>query len=277
MKKKIIKLARKQLIYVGKRTASDKGIRTLKKPGTKLLWHVTMPKSGSTWVSSILEQGLAKKNWHVTDLIPPYAYGNREQEIDPISLLLKGNLDKNNFFTYQHCLYSDYALRFIQYFDVKLILQVRNIFDCLVSAKDYIEKAYLKVPVAFLSYDEWMKLPEDRKLQFIVDFVAPWYIRFWAGWSTVINNPDVNVKLVSYDDLLADSENVFLDLFRFAGEDVTPDELQLLTDALKENKVDTKKNKGVAGRGQQLPEELKKQVQHYASYYTNTDLSPIGL
>lgn len=275
MKENIIKLSRDPLIYMGKRVASDKGINMLRKPNTKMLWQVTMPKSGSTWLASVLGKGLTERGWHVSDLVPHY--GNREQEIDPRALLLKGDLDKSNFLQYQHCLYSDYALKFIQTFDVKLIVQVRNIFDCLVSAADYIEKAYLQVPVAFISYEEWMKLTQEQKLHYIIDFVAPWYFRFWAGWSSVLNNPDVNVKLIKYEDMLADAESVFHDTFDFAGEKVNKEELSNWATSLKKERVDTKKNKGISGRGEDMPEHLKEQVYRLASYYSDTDFSPIGL
>lgn len=275
MNQKIIQLSRNPILYVGKRAASDLGISKLRKPGTKIMWQVTMPKSGSTWLASIMGKGLAERGWHVSDLVPHY--GNREQEVDPRALLLKGDLNKSNFLQYQHCLYSDYALKFIQMFDVKLIVQVRNIFDCLVSAVDYIEKAYLNVPIAFISYEEWMKLSREQKMQYVIDFVAPWYLRFWAGWSSILNNPDVNVRLVKYEDMLADPESMFLDMFNFAGEDVSKEQLKNWTESLKKERVDTKRNKGIAGRGEDLPEELKDQVRRLASYYSDTDLSPIGL
>jgi len=215
----------------------------------KYLWHIALPKSGSTWLTRILSALYAKNNWEIGSLLP--YYGRRNQEIDPRYFLASGSMDAHVFFVQQHCVYSEYTKFLIERSRTQCILQVRNIFDALVSAFDHLHKALHEQAVEQdllpRGASEW----EDTVLMdYIIDMEAPWYIRFLEGW---LNSPLMesgHVRLVHYEDLLTDPESVVADVLNFSG---TQGSLSQIKDALSQaNQGNTRLNRGVVGRGGKL-------------------------
>jgi hypothetical protein len=266
-------LVRTEILQLGRHLAYDDTLVTLKKPGTQIVWHVAMPKSGSTWVSMVLKNGLAAKNWRTTSLVP--AYGRREQQVVPIELLRQNSLDANVFVPHQHCMHSQYAFDFIKKFDVKLILQIRSIPDCIVSLIDHFNKDVGEGPLAFLDNGLWSSYDTNQKLRFVVDLILPWYINFWVGWSQGIQRQKLTHKLVQYENVLNNTLTEFSDIAAFCDNRIINSDVSVwLENAQKRN---TRKNTAISGRGSELPDWVHEHMQRLINYYPEVDFSEVGI
>jgi hypothetical protein len=264
---------RDDILKLGSVLANDDVIARLRHNKKRLVWHVAMPKSGSTWVSAVMKKGLKLKGWKNINLLP--TYGHREQEVAPIEILRQNGLNHNIFAAHQHCSYSEYAFDFIEKFDVKLILQVRNIADCIQSYIDHLNKGELAIPNAFLTQQRWATFSAETKLNFVVDFLVPWYIDFWAGWTAGLKDRNIPFSLIKYEELILDPSSEFYKIATYCDDSVT--ELEVSTWLNQSSQANTRKNKAVAGRGNSLPDWVHVKLQQLISYYPNTDFTPVGI
>jgi hypothetical protein len=100
-----------QLLELGKFLAYDDSIAALRQ-NKGFVWHIAMPKSGSTWVSRVLSYGLGTKDWKSANLIPKAE--RREQEISTSEILRQNLVTKKIFTIQQHTPYSEYTLDVIK-------------------------------------------------------------------------------------------------------------------------------------------------------------------
>jgi len=237
---------------------------------SKRVWHLAMPKSGSTWVTVTLKNLLEERGWKPAFLLP--AAGQREQEVVPAELMRQGRLDEDIFACQQHCLRSEYVDEMIERYAYKVLIQVRNIPDCIVSTLDHLNKDTVVGPVFYLHERQWQQFDDETKLNYILDFVAPWYIKFWVGWSRYLSDNPERTMLIRYESVVTDPEQAFSKILDFCGEKAEEGSLA----SRGENRF-TRKNVGVCGRGAGLPDWVFDRLKALASYYPDTDFSVLGL
>ncbi|TNE29745.1 MAG: hypothetical protein EP346_05185 [Bacteroidetes bacterium] len=243
--------------------------KVLKTKIDKHLFLVCAPKSGSTWLSHVVEELL---DWPSVRLAPSFEH--REQEIDLLPLLRNSNAPKV-YSSHQHCRYSLYTEKVCRLINSHIVLQVRDIFDTVYSYVDHMNKESVRVPAGFMNDEIWSKMDDEAKFSFVVDMIIPWYFNFYAGWMTSPLRQEGKVHLITYQDLKEDFGGVIKGIFNFMDEPLSDDKLNNALSA--SNQANTRKNKGVSGRGSGLSPELKDRIRLYASYYPNVDFSPLGL
>jgi len=244
-------------------------LATLGKDIDRHIWLVCAPKSGSTWLTRLLQDIL---KWESVNLVP--SFGNREQELDLSPLLAKGV--KGNLITpHQHCRYSSYTHEVIDALDTRLILQVRDIYDTVISFYDHIENEGPIFPSGFMNEQSWAALDEYTRWSYLVDMVIPWYFNFYCGWITSPLYVDGRIKLVTYNELRNSTVETVESVLEYCGE---PRAIEVIQGCIeKQKRKNTRQNKGVVGRGGSLPIELKERIQSYTRYYPDVDFGPMGL
>ena len=249
--------------------AYDLSVSALRDKSKKMVWHVAMPKSGSTWLTNVIGSHLQGKGWRVAW---PGLPGDRVQEISMGELYRQNLLDEDVFFHHMHSLGSDYNIDFCRDFNVKVLLQIRNIPDALVSLIDHFDNEDVMMPPAvYMNKSIWNGYDQQEKFNFVLNFAAPWFIRFWASWYEVLSkNPMIDRKVIVYDVLLSDKDNVFNEVVEFC------DGGRAVAGGFNEN-VFTRLNKGKAGRGRSLPSFFMERLKELASLYPHVDFSPVGL
>ena len=199
--------------------------------------------------------------------------GRREQELTTSEFLRQGLIDSNVFAVQQHCNFSEYTFDFIDKFNVKVILQVRSILDCIVSLIDHCNNDSTVWPIAYLNDEIWSLLDEQKKLNFILDFYVPWFIKFWVGWSMAMKEQSFSYQLVEYEKLITEPISTIKSVISFCGEETNnPEEWLTLG---KETYI--RKNKGIIGRGKELPIWVHEKIQQLISYYPSIDFEPVGI
>lgn len=237
----------------------------------KHIWLVCAPKSGSTWLTRILKDTL---KWKEIKMVP--SFGNREQEID-LSCLLSNGASGNVLTPHQHCRYSAYTHGIIDALDTKVIFQVRDIFDTILSFYDHIEMEGPTFPSGFMNDVAWSSMDEEMRYSYLVDLVIPWYFNFYCGWMSSDLQKEGRLKLVTYNDLRNETIATVSSVLDYCGESDSIFKVQSVLEKQKKKKKNTRQNKGVVGRGSDLPEALKARVKSFTRFYPEIDFSPLGL
>jgi len=272
----MLPVVRSPLRALGRRLTSDAAISRLRNPNDKMVLQVAAPKSGSTWVTRVLGTALKVEGWRQS--IGYYAdkSGHREQVFDPRAMLQRGGLTGDVFCANQHCPYSEDVHRFLAKHKVRVIVQVRDLLDSLVSFIDHLDRNAV-VPMVFTTTEHWASLSDEDKQYFVGDLLAPWYIRFWAGWSQVLDDPSLNIRVVRYGRLVDDPVAMFSELWEFAtDEPATPEQVDRMLENAKQSGK-TRFNQGVKGRGRELPEQIRDRARSWTRFYPGVDFGPLGL
>lgn len=264
-------ISRAEILEISRVLSYDHTISALRGEDKSLIWHVAMPKSGSTYLTEVLKKGLSQRGWTIANMVP--FSGRREQELTTSELHRQGLIDSNVFAVQQHCCFSEYTFGFIEKFNVKVIFQVRSILDCIVSLVDHCNNESTVWPIAYLNDKIWSSLDEQNKLSFILDYYIPWYIKFWVGWSIAMKERDFSYQLIEYEKLISDPISTIDSLISFCGEKVDNPEKWLTLG--KETHI--RKNKGIIGRGKELPLWVHTRLQQLISYYPDVDFEPVGI
>jgi hypothetical protein len=248
-----------RLIY--QKIKNDKYDKYSSHSGSTKILLACFPKSGSTFTSNVIAQ---KDGFRKVDLVP--AYGNREQELDIRYLYKHRNI---NFVAQHHIKNSMHLEELLQQYNVKPIILVRNIYDCIVSNADHFRNE--GITWFGVINEEHLKLADEQLYSIIADLLAPWYISFYVSWKMSSIEP----LIIKYEDMINDPENYFKKIFDAVDINITSkDTTELIGKAQgKYNRF----NKGIKGRGDSVPPEVKKHIERLASHYPTVDFSDIGI
>ena len=238
----------------------------LVEPDRRHVWLVAAPKTGSTWLNAILTSTLG---WPTNAL----AIGGdrREQEIEICTMLpfLAGNL----FSQHQHCRFSSVTADFINKFNVKVVLHGRNLFDSLVSFRDYTAEGFVEIPMAYIDED-FATLAPEQQLDFVIDLVTPWYLNFYGSWFMSKQRGEVDYVWSPYESLLEDTPKATQNVLMGVGEVRSAE--QILASMELVSTMPTRLNVGRIGRGDKiLTAEQKERVYRLMDYYPKIDFSSV--
>jgi hypothetical protein len=220
-----------------------------------------MPKSGSTWLTSVLARlpGLSE-----VALVP--GWGRREQELSELRLILG---HQRAYVSQMHLRWSEPTGRLLSYFGVRPVVLVRDLHDVIPSLRDHFRYEGVDGSFAYVPADigRWS---DDRIEDFLVDLVVPWYLNFYVSW---LDCPDP--RLVRYEDLMFDMFGVVRGICGYAG--VAASDAQIRDAMWAASQAPTRKNVGGTGRGAALSARSRSHIARLASYYPGVDFSPIGI
>ena len=238
----------------------------------KHAWLISAPKSGSTWLSVLLEEGLG---WDTLRLMPKDIL---REEVPEIMRFMQLSRSRPVFTPRTHTRYSQSVHRMVEKADIGVIVQVRNIFDMVISYLDHLnnDRTGFIVPVAFMNFDSWKQLSDTEKTSFIIEMVVPWYFGFYCGWMTSNLMKDGHVYLCQYERLKSDPLQELQRILDFLEEGRAETLLREIVEA--SDQKPTKMNYGFVGRGRlHLNDEQKAKIVSYASFYRGVDFGPLGI
>ncbi len=223
------------------------------------------PRSGSTFLAAILAN---LPGFQKVSLVA--GYGRREQELS-LEWLLATHQACGNYVAQHHVRYSDETHRLLDLFSLQPVVLVRNIFDVVVSIRDYLKTGGVVMAQAFVPPDlpHWKDEQIDR---FAADMLMPWYLNFYASWCGCPGRIQI-----TYETLLANPVAAVAQICAAAGLRVTDDDIAGALAAARANPASIRFNVGISGRGKTLSPEVLQRIFHLAEYYPGLDLSPIGL
>ena len=226
-----------------------------------------VPKSASTFLKDALV-GLTGYR----DSFMVYAAGQTEHEIYLPTLL---SVAEQNTVTQQHCRASDATVNLMQAFGIKPVVLVRNVFDCVVSLLDFYRRQGAFYNTYFRA--DFESLEEATQIDLIIENVIPWYYQFVASWADVEKKGRLELKWLSYEDLIADKPAAIADVLAFYGLGVREGAAEMKVESLEADGRKIRFNKGVSGRGKTiLSERQKDKIRNFARFYPSTEFGRIG-
>ncbi|MBS0205972.1 MAG: sulfotransferase domain-containing protein [Planctomycetes bacterium] len=247
---------------------SDRFIYSLLTRNRSHMWVIAAPKSGSTWLSAILQNYLG---WESRCLAR--VCDRREQEPSLRQLAAASMID-NVLWTHQHTRASKPTLELIQRAQILPIIQTRNVHDTVMSMSDHFDRESTVCSMAYMDEFHWSQLDADRKRQFIIDMVMPWYFNFYAGWLSSSLVRDKIAFVCRYEDLKKDPVGEVVQICNHFGLPVDESKIQAAIDL--SSSQPTRRNKGVIGRGNMLSDAQKATLSRLRDYYSDVDFSAAG-
>jgi hypothetical protein len=242
------------------RNAYQRGV-VAPRGGTHVL-VAAMPKSGSSLLIRMVEE------LHGFERIAVVRGHDRRENELALDLLVRAH--DRDWVAQAHVRHSATTARMLQTFSLRTVFQFRDLPDVFVSLHDHLLGIATVNPIAYVP-DVFADWPRERRLEFVVDAFAPWYLHFFLSW---IDVPDT--LWVRYGDLIGDPLRELRRVAEFVGVSVAPDELSKACERALQAPIPTR-NRVVEGRGRDLPPTARRQLERLAGYYSGFDLSPIGL
>lgn len=232
------------------------------------MWVIAPPKSGSTWLSTLLDNYLGWTTLAMTD-----SYDRREQE-PSLRLLAQAAPIDRVLWKHQHTRASKSTIELIRRAAILPIIQTRDIHDTVMSCIDHFSHLSTIWPMAYMDDHMWSQLGADSRSRFIVDMMAPWYFNFYAGWFSSPIVRDATAYVCRYENLNHDPVGELINICDHFGLPRDQKKAQAAVDRAASQF--TRRNQAIVGRGASLPEELKESLCRMRRYYSNIDFSAVG-
>lgn len=212
------------------------------------------PKSGSTYLTKGLSLVTGLPLRHVSA-----AFGHNEQDI--LERRLK-RLTRRSVIQ-QHIKGTDNNVALLQSYGVRPVVLVRNIFDTLVSLDDHLRQEDHRAPTGYVHRQFWQMDFEDR-LHYLIQVHLPWYFNFFVSWREAVER--IEILWLTYERLFDDVPRALAEVLAFHALSVGHERLTQVVEALRD--ADTRFNKGVRGRGDDLLSDAHKDaIQRLASVW----------
>lgn len=220
-----------------------------------------MPKSGSTFLSNTVSR---LPGFRKATLVRHY--GRVEQDLDPFITLRKNRYD---YVAQHHVKYNENTQFVIETFNIKPVVLVRNLFDCVVSFRDHLRRESTIGPSAWIG-ESHKSLSDEELDAMIAHVVIPWYINFYVSWQQAPEK-----LMVTYNDMVGDTAGTLGKVVSYLG--LTFDDEQIGQVLAPRAGGQDRFNVGQVGRGEGLSEESKAVIRRFRSFYPEIDFSPVGL
>ncbi len=224
------------------------------------------PKSASTFLKSVLMEVTGFPEQNLT-----FAHGQNETGLYLPDLVASATSDT---VTQLHMRPSDSNIRLMQGFAIRPIILVRNIYDVLLSYKEFHDRYAGEISF----YERYDALDETQRFDVMVDDRAPWYLGFFAGWQRAVRSGRTDGFWLTYEELMLDKVGKIDEILRFHHIERPRQEISDAIDRASANKTETHFNKGVVGRGRaHFTDRQIEQIARVATHHPDIDFSLIGL
>lgn len=240
-------------------------------PANELGRHIFVtcaPKSGSTFLKNVLAEVTGFKT-----MFPVYAALQNEQELDLPNFVKFGNV---NTVTQQHARASEANIQMMQAFGVRPIILVRNIFDTTVSLLDFYTKGYTFS--TFFNKEDFLAFDDDTKIDLLIEYVLPWYFQFVASWQLAEREKRIEVKWITYEDMIADKPSMIENVLAFNGINTERERIIQVIGSVESDGEKNRFNKGISGRGKAvLTSDQRERITKLARYFPSAEFSLLGI
>jgi hypothetical protein len=163
----------------------------------------------------------------------------------------------------------------LEAFGIRPVIMIRSIPDMLASYWDMLERSSAQhqginctIPADFRD------MPADRKADFLVDIVGPWYAGYYATWLDYARQKPGRVCALAYADFVNQPAATLETLLLHAGIPRTQAQCQAAIDAVWKERAGHRFNEGVEGRSHQyFSIRHFERIGRMLSYYPSTVLS----
>jgi hypothetical protein len=228
-----------------------------------------MPRTASTFMTVVLSEltGYSNvsleygRNLYLPKLIDAYNYGTVTQ---------------------LHLIADRPNLKLITAFSIRPVILIRNIFDIVVSIRDFLYQESFSRFFTFFCNEKYSELDEKTQYDFIIELGLPWYFHFYVSWYEACTSKKIESLWLAYEDVVADWNAALGKITSFYGIDKSDkeieDALQRTLEKGRRKILLTRLNKGVTGRGlAALTVEQQEKIIRFARFYPWVDFTKIGI
>jgi hypothetical protein len=161
---------------------------------------------------------------------------------------------------------------FLKTFGIRPSVMIRSIPDMLASYWDMLEASddALQQGINCTIPADFRSLAADRKADFLIDVLAPWYAGYYATWLEHADR-DADVSVLSYSEFVTSPAVTLEAILKHAGVPRTLEECQAAIDATWAERSGHRFNEGVEGRGHQyFAMHHLERIARLLSYYPAT-------
>ncbi|MVA27118.1 hypothetical protein V6582_05065 [Agrobacterium vitis] len=250
-----------------------------------------LPKSASTFIGQslmkVLNVPMAVLMSSALSPQTPFSMGItlREQETDELALIQYGN-NGLGYVAQHHLRCTPYLCRQLELYNIRPIVTYRNVYDSLVSLDDMMRKqqqewATTRDKDAIYFSDglpsNYCELDDETRYLILVDRQCAWYLQFFMSWKRCEVLGLVKPLWVSYEeDFLGNKQLLAERIATFVGPEFV--DSAKLSEVFSETieAGHARFNKGVSGRGRQLPQRVKDRIKaSFDLYRDDFDFSEI--
>jgi len=233
---------------------------------TKFVLIACMPKSGSTFIANNLA---CLPSWRKQSL----------KVLSPANICNLYSLRANTVFQ-SHLYPTDFCetRKTINEFPFHIVVLTRNIQDVIPSTIDHWDKYQPVKRAGWIDKGQFGQLLADKldreglasKVRFVALCMLPWYLEFFASWSrfSATVRP---VQFLRYEDWIANPKSTLFDIASAVDGNVSITDIERVMS----RSIQSRFNRGIAGRGDMVPAELRDHLELLMSYYPDVDFSPV--
>jgi hypothetical protein len=211
-------------------------------------------KSGSTYLVNIVN---IITGFRLVKLVDKY--GNNEQDLYQNQLRSKNPID---YICQQHVKGTENNIRLIKKYGIYPVVHVRNIQDVVFSLRDHFEREDHKTPTGYV-HREYFDMSDEDKLMYLIRIHLPWYLNFYISWLEA--SKTVSCLWTSYEELFIDQVGTISKILSFFSFPYT--EIQIVNAIQIVKERNTRLNIGKTGRGFNLPEPHKEEIEKLANVW----------
>ncbi len=228
------------------------------------------PKSAGTFLRAAAVQATGGEVLRVC-----YAQGDRDAQLYLPTFLAyyAGGFCAGPMVTHVHMQAFPANTAFLSAFGIRPIVMVRNIPDMLASYWDMVEDGDIGLPMGLNCTipADFSALPTERRADFMIDVIAPWYAGYYATWSRFAETSPDGICLVRYSQFVKDPAGTLARILRSSGLDKTEQDCRLAIEAVWAQRHAHRFNEGVEGRGRDyFSEGHIERIGAMLSYYPST-------
>jgi hypothetical protein len=230
------------------------------------------PKAAGTFLRSAAIRATDGELLRVT-----YAQGSRDAQpyLPTFIAYYLGGFCGGPLVTHVHLQAFPPNMSILEAFDIRPVIMIRSIPDMLASYWDMLERSSAQnqginctIPIDF------RQMPADRKADFLIDVVGPWYAGYYATWLDYAQRRPGRVCALTYSDFLKKPAPTLVVLLQHAGVTRSQAECQVAIDAVWKERNEHRFNEGAEGRSHQYFSVCHfERIGRMLSYYPSTVLN----
>lgn len=235
-----------------------------------------MPKSGSTFAMSTISQAVRLAALSLTSVVGNmgasasfFGMNGRAQELDELAILLQTARGKGSWVAQHHTCFTPYLGLQLKFYGIRPILMIRNVFDAIISMDDMImetRQSGVWWGDAFVLPARYNELSRACRLEILAREFGSWLVKFYLSWRRGIDLGVVDPLLLRYETDVRDPSIFAAKVAeRLALGDGECRRLAASTAA--PQRKTTRFNKGVTGRGAEIPPESRAMLRSYAECF----------
>lgn len=237
-------------------------------PPNRQLLVAAMPKTGSTWLVKTLAAVTGR----------PYnlcSYSEDDTERLYFPTLARDCLLREAV-TKLHCPATAANLELVYAFHMTPVVQVRNLFDAVVSQRDHLVQEGERARQPTRRMEHFLSLDEPGQYDLVIDTWVPRVLAFFESWQIAEQENDwLRLHWVDYDALNANPVGTIEGVLVFLNLPADRGAIRLALDRLPG--AQTRKNKAVPGRGKfLLGPGQKRRIEKLAANYAWVDFRALG-